>query len=105
MSTNYQTSDPSVTVTRFYGGQTRGLCVQITATGFPGSGPTTNESHNSVLLTQAQARALLADLGGILALAYFPGQDAPELEPCKPSARAERAALGDDCREDDRRGS
>jgi hypothetical protein len=67
MSTDYQTSDPSLTLTRFWGGTDREMCIQITASGHPG-----HEAGNYIELTQAQARALLADLGKILAVAYAP---------------------------------
>jgi hypothetical protein len=52
MSTELKSHADDVTLTRFFGGSDRGVCVQVTE----------RVTHNFVQLTRAQAAALAADL-------------------------------------------
>jgi len=61
MSTELKSHAQEVSLTRFWGGDKRGSCVQITT---PASADTKGGTHffDSVQITRAQAAALAADL-------------------------------------------
>ena len=61
MSTNIKSHAQEVDLTRFWGGDNRGSCVQITTPASKDSKPAGN-FFDSVQLTRAQAAALAADL-------------------------------------------
>ena len=60
MATDLKSHAQDVDLTRFWGGDTRGVCVQITT---PAAKPLSRTSFfDTVQLTRAQAAALAADL-------------------------------------------
>lgn len=62
MATELKSNTPDVSLTRFFGGQERGVCVQVTTT------YTTQEDFfKHVRLTRDQARTLAADLAAFAA--------------------------------------
>jgi hypothetical protein len=67
MSTNYETSDPSLTLTSFWGGDDRGVCIQITADPLPLVG------SNCIQLTKAQAFTLALEFADLVAQIYGEG--------------------------------
>ncbi len=64
MSTDLRSTTQDVSLTRFWGGQTRGSCVQVTQPRSKSLGPVTtaDKFFTSVQLTRGQARRLAADL-------------------------------------------
>ena len=74
MSTNSRSHAKDVDLTRFWGGEQRGSCVQITT---PASKDTKAKGHffDTVQLTRAQAAALAADL-----LDFAQGREVAEYE-------------------------
>ena len=71
MSTELKTRDDEMTMTRFWGGQERGTCVQVTLPKHRSEsfGPA-NKFFSSVQLTREQAGQLAADL-----LAFSNGEE------------------------------
>ena len=59
MATNIKSHAQGVSLTRFFGGDDRGVCVQVTT---KKREPQNAEFFDSVQLTRAQAAALAADL-------------------------------------------
>jgi len=57
MATTIKSHADQVTLTRFWGGDNRGVCIQITTPGDKGG-----YEHNYVTMTRAQAGALARDL-------------------------------------------
>ena len=64
MSTDLRSTTQDVSLTRFWGGQMRGSCVQVTQPRSKSLGPVTtaDKFFTSVQLTRGQARRLAADL-------------------------------------------
>lgn len=64
MSTDLRSTTHDVSLTRFWGGQMRGSCVQVTQPRSKSLGPVTtaDKFFTSVQLTRGQARRLAADL-------------------------------------------
>lgn len=64
MSTDLKSHAKDVTLTRFFGGQDRGVCVQVTTPRAKSLGPLgpADNFFQSLQLTRAQAAALAADL-------------------------------------------
>ena len=64
MSTDLRSTTQDVSLTRFWGGQTRGACVQVTQPRSKSLGPVTVSDNffTSVQLTRGQARRLAEDL-------------------------------------------
>ena len=60
MATDLKSHAQGVSLTRFFGGNDRGVCVQVTTD--RRTDPTDNVFFDSVQLTRAQAAALAADL-------------------------------------------
>lgn len=71
MATELKSTTPDVSLTRFYGGEQRGTCVQVTTT------YTTNPSDffKHVSFTRQEARSLAQDL-----LAFANGDEEPDYE-------------------------
>lgn len=76
MATTIETTAPGVSVTRFWGGTDRGVCIQINAPGRPGS---EREFNNFVQLTLAEAQVLSREL--LQALAELARDCEPQDDP------------------------
>lgn len=70
MATDLKSNARDVSLTRFYGGQDRGSCVQVTTTA-----RSDGKWFDSVQLTRAQAAALAADL-----MDFAQGREEPDYE-------------------------
>ena len=63
MATELKSNTADVSLTRFYGGQDRGTCVQVTTTYTADP----NDFFKHISLTRAEARTLAADLAAFAA--------------------------------------